>query len=112
MTNNTDYLRGPWHVVLADRDGFVYDSLTDLIQDHADADEVSISIRRGTALPVADADVDQGDDDDMDNTRLPGSYKADDLIEIFDDYVEEGAEMRWAQAQAMAAGLNAAGGAA
>ncbi|WP_433731087.1 hypothetical protein ACQP2Y_21785 [Actinoplanes sp. CA-051413] len=85
-----DYLTGPWTAFLSEPDGYVIDSLAD-----AESGEVEISIRRGTALPD-------------DEGHLPGSYRGDDLIEIFEDYIEEGAVARWAQAQAMASGLNAA----
>lgn len=63
--------------------------------------EVDISIRRASALPDADG-------------FLPGSYATGDAIDLWQDiYVEDGdpstdADARWAQAQAMADGLNAA----
>lgn len=97
----TDHLRGPWQAVLADNYGYAMDGLDGLNPD----DEVSISIRRGSALPVFRDD---------DEPRLPGTCKSGDVIELWNHlYVEDGdpstdAPARWAQAQAMAAGLNAA----
>jgi hypothetical protein len=97
MTNTTDHLREPWKAVLADEDGDILDGLDGLDPDN----EVSISIRRGTALPD-------------ERGALPGTYKSGDIIELWDFlYVEDGdpstdAPARWAQAQAMAAGLNSA----
>jgi hypothetical protein len=91
----TDHLEGPWTAVLSDGDGYAVDDLGELFADS----EVEISIRRDTALPD-------------DEGKLPGSFNGGDLIEVFGDYFGEGGEPRWAQAQAMAAGLNAAGGAA
>lgn len=88
----TDHLQGPWTACLSDSDGFVVDGLADI-----EGYDVTITIRRATALPD-------------DEGRLPGSYRSADLIEIYDDYLEEdgGTEARWAQAQAMTAGLNTA----
>lgn len=92
-----DTLRGPWHAVLTTDDGFVIDNLDGLNPD----DEVSISIRRGTSLPDEDG-------------HAPGGGFSGDMIELWEHlYVEDGdpstdAPARWAQAQAMAAGLNAA----
>ena len=96
-------LRGPWRAVLADEYGFVLDNLDDSSPD----DEVRISIRRGSALPT----------ERHDNLRLPGTCLSGDVIDLWDCiYVEDGdpstdAPARWTQAQAMADGLNAAGGA-
>jgi hypothetical protein len=97
MTDTTDHLRGPWRAILADECGDVVDSLDGFEPD----DEVTITIRRGSALPDEDGE-------------LPGTYRSGDIIELWDGlYVEDGdpstdAPARWAQAQAMAAGLNAA----
>lgn len=99
----SEHLRGPWQAILSQA-GDVLDG-TDPLGDLNPDDEVDISIRRGSALPDEDG-------------SLPGSYRSGDAIELWDDmYVEDGdpstdADARWAQAQAMAAGLNAAGGAA
>ncbi|RKR92633.1 hypothetical protein BDK92_7075 [Micromonospora pisi] len=101
-----EHLRGPWRAILTDTDGFVLDDLTDL----TDEDEVNISIRRGTALPSG---PDSTEDERM-NLRLPNPCYAGDIIRLWDSlYVEDGdpstdAPARWAQAQAMADGLNAA----
>jgi hypothetical protein len=97
MTNPDDHLTGPWKAVLA-YESYAIDSLDKVDPE----DEVSISIRRDSALP-------------SDDGTLPGTYNSGDIIELWDGlYVEDGnpsteAPARWAQAQAMAAGLNAAG---
>jgi hypothetical protein len=99
---NSDYLRGPWLAVLS-MGGEILDR-TQTFDTLNPGDGVEISIRRGTALPDEDG-------------YLPGTCKSGDVIELWQDlYVEDGdpstdAPARWAQAQAMAAGLNAAGGA-
>ncbi|MEU5946274.1 hypothetical protein ABZ793_12015 [Micromonospora sp. NPDC047465] len=101
-SNTADALRGPWQACLTDDYGFVLDNL----DDSDPADEVRISIRRGSALPK----------DRHGNLRLPGTCLSGDVIDLWDGiYVEDGdlstdAAARWAQAQAMADGLNAAGG--
>lgn len=95
-----DALRGPWQAVLIDGDGYVIDNMSDL-HPHQ---EVSISIRRWSALPTGP----------VGEQRLPGTCRSGDVIELWDYlYVEDGdpstdAPARWAQAQAMAAGLNSA----
>lgn len=99
----THALRGPWQAVLTDDYGFVLDNL----DDSSPEDEVRISIRRGSALPT----------ERHGNLRLPGTCMSGDVIKLWDNlYVEDGdpstdAAARWTQAQAMAAGLNVAGGA-
>jgi len=98
---NAEHLRGPWKAVLSLHGEVIGgdDPFAELIP----SDEVDISIRRGTALP---------DKDDEDS--LPRTCRSGDVIDLWDDlYVEDGdpstdAAARWAQAQAMAAGLNAA----
>lgn len=98
---NSDFLRGPWQAVLS-VGGEILDR-TQTFDTLAPDDEVEISIRRGSALPDEDG-------------YLPGTCRSGDLIVLWDDlYVEDGdpstdAPARWAQAQAMAAGLNAVGG--
>ncbi|WP_250029697.1 hypothetical protein [Paractinoplanes maris] len=97
----TNHLSGPWRAVLvADEDGngrFEVENFDYM----TGSDEVDISIRRGTALPDVDG-------------NLPVSYRSGDIIELWEGlYVEDGdpstdGPARWAQAQAMAAGLNAA----
>lgn len=103
----TAALTGPWLAVVADRYGFVYDSVADA-KDSAEDDEVKISVVRGTAMP-----------NDRNGTtgvllRLPGSHDSGDVAYELDDvYLDDedesvAADARYAQAQAMAAGLNAA----
>jgi hypothetical protein len=98
-TVTADALRGPWQAILSTGADLI--DLADL----EPADEVDISIRRGTALPVKDDDGCE---------YLPGTCNSGDVIRLWDDlYVEDGdpstdAPARWVQAQAMAAGLNAA----
>lgn len=93
-------LRGPWRAILAQTGDVVPDDELGALDA---SDEVDISIRRGSALPD-------------DEGRLPGTCYSADVIELWEDlYVEDGdpgtsADARWAQAQAMAAGLNAAYG--
>lgn len=109
----TDHLQGPWAAVIADRDGFVYNSVDDVRENAEDPeDEYTIAVVRGSAVPT-----------DRNGTtgcrlRLPGSaFCGDKAYEIENIYLDgdgdetTGLEARWAQAQAMAAGLNAAGGA-
>lgn len=100
-------LRGPWIAVLAENDGFVYPSVADAIESLGEDEEVEIAVVRGTAMP-----------NDRDGTtgvllRRPGSCHCGDIayeIECYlvDDDESVGAAARYAQAQAMAAGLNAA----
>lgn len=103
------HLRGPWVAVLADDDGDVYatfdDAVTELGPDWST--EMTIRVVRGTALPT------EGLTDEA--LRLPGSYSTGDVVLDLDDVwlVDPdddsiGAEARYLQAQAMAAGLNAA----
>lgn len=102
----TDHLRGPWRAVLANRDGFVWRTYADAVENLADAEEMTISVVRGTALPV--------EDEEGGEARGAGTYDAGDLIFEIDAYLVDpdddscGAEARYAQAQAMADGLNAA----
>ena len=88
-----DALRGPWTAVLSDGDGFVYGCIAHV----ENGDYVNISVVRRTAAPVDD--------------RLPGSRDPRDVLFEHDtfDAPEDGAEIaeRWAQAQAIAAALNA-----
>jgi hypothetical protein len=70
-------LRGPWVAVLADPDGFRYRTVADARDELGLDGEVEISVRRGTIAYRIDCDLD-GD----------------------------GVDQWWAQAQAMAAGLN------
>lgn len=101
-------LQGPWQAVLADSYGFVYESVADA-QENADDpdDEFTITVVRGGALPHNDSGC---------RPRLPGSYHSGDkAYELDDVYLDDpddpsiAAEARFAQAQAMAAGLNDVG---
>jgi hypothetical protein len=94
----SDHLRGPWQAVLS-VSGDIYADFSDL---HG-FEEVDISICRASACPV------RGEDG---ITEWPRSFRGDDMIELFEDLEHDEAQIRWVQAQAMAAGLNAAGGAA
>ncbi len=107
MTDQQTALTGPWTAVLADRHGFVYATfalaLDDLGADHDE--EMEISVRRGSAAPV----------EQHGNLRNPGSYSSGDLAYELDDVwlvdpddPSIGAEARYAQAVAMATGLNMA----
>ena len=96
------HLTAPWRAVLADDLGFVLVGL-----DHLDpgCGEVTISIRRASALPIAR---------DAEESELPASARPGDVIALWDHVDVDGgdpstdAAARWAQAQAMADGLNAA----
>lgn len=107
MTDTTDHLRGPWSAVLADESGYTYESVDEALSDLGPDEEMQISIRRGTALPRTDID-------DVD-ARLPGEFRTGDCIFEIEVYLGEdgdpstSCEARYAQAEAMAAGLNAAG---
>jgi hypothetical protein len=98
-----NHLRGPWAALISYR-GESYDSLRTARIELGPDGEVDISVRRGTALPHED-----------DDGYLPGSYAAGDLAYELEDVMltDDGdpstaADARYAQAQAMAAGLNAA----
>lgn len=97
--------------LLAARDGWVFESfeaaLAELGEDHDE--EMTIRVARGTALPAELVDPEH------DVPRLPGSYSCGDVAIDLDDVwlvdpddASIGAEARYIQAQAMAAGLNAA----
>lgn len=110
MPEISDHLRGPWVAVLSDISGFVFPTVTDAIESIGEEEEVEIAVVRGSALP--------NDRNGTSGTllRRPGSFSAGDLAYEIECYLVDpddeslGAEARWAQAQAMAAGLNAAGG--
>jgi len=99
-------LSGPWVAYLADRDGFVYLSVADAIDDLGDEEEVRIGVARGSATPT---ERDGG-------LRLPGTHQSGDQVFELETYIDgEGddsvsAVARYAQALAMAAGLNAVSG--
>jgi hypothetical protein len=100
MTNA--HLRGPWQAVISNGID-AYDGIRTALIELGQAGEVAISVRRGTAAP--------------DDGYLPGSHQTGDVAyEIDGVFLDEddpsvGADARWVQAQAMAAGLNAAGAA-
>jgi hypothetical protein len=89
----TEALAGGWEAFLADSYGFV----TDI--DDIDLGEARIVIVRRTASPPGpDADMEQ---------RLPGAHNSEDKLVEWDDFDHlDDVRARWAQAQAMAAGLN------
>lgn len=104
----TEHLRGPWLAVLANR-GDVYPTFEMAAEMLPDDAEMTISVVRGTALPV--------DNEDADGMRTASSCKSynvgDEIFEIDAWLIDPddagcGAEARYAQAQAMADGLNAA----
>lgn len=98
---NAELARGPWRAVIHYRGECYPDVRTALIELGQDG-EVRIGVRRASALP---------DDEDM--AYMPSSYATGDVAYELDDVylVDDGdpsvaAEARFAQAQAMAAGLN------
>jgi hypothetical protein len=103
------HLAGPWQAVLAESDGFVYDSVADALENAEDPEgEFTVTVVRGSAMP---------NDRSGCRLRLPGSFLSGDKAYELDDVYLDGdgdesvsAVARFAQAQAMAAGLNAAGG--
>jgi hypothetical protein len=107
-TIRAEALVGPWQVVLADRHGNVYADVATALAEVEDQDDpVTISVVRGTAVPER-----LGGD-----LFAPGSHHTGDVAYEIEAYLEDphdstiGADARLAQAEAMAAGLNAAGGA-
>ncbi len=114
MTTETAALRGPWHAYIAELEGFVYPDMSDLrenCEEFGDPEAAfEVVIVRGSAMPKPAGCRD----------RLPGShtaadkaFKADNLY-LDDDITGEVDESEsvsaiFARAQAMAAGLNAAG---
>lgn len=101
MVEIREHLRGPWKAFMS-QGAWVYDG-DDPFGGFDNGDTVDISIRRASALPVADG-------------HLPGTCRSGDLIELWeglyfedeDDDPTTTAGARWAQARAMADGLNAA----
>jgi len=107
MSNNDSSSNSPWVAYLASVDGWVYQSAEDAAEDLGSDGEVRIGVARGTCAPIED---DGG-------LRLPdGTYMAGDQVFELEMYIDgegnedESAAVRFAQAQAMAAGLNAAAG--
>jgi hypothetical protein len=97
---NAEHLRGPWQAVIACA-GDAYDSVRTARIELGMDGEVDISVRRGSAAP--------------DDGWLPGIHQTGDVayeleyVPLTPDGDESvAAEARFAQAQAMAAGLNAA----
>jgi len=100
----SEHLRGPWQAVLAEPDGHVHASVEEAIEELGEEEEVDIAVVRGTAVPtIRDGGL-----------RRPGSYAEGDVAHEISCWLTDpddesmGAAARWAQAQAMAAGLNAA----
>lgn len=83
--HETEALRGPWQAVLTDDSGWV----------------------------VNPADLDEEEDERFGKGewRLAGTYDPADRLVTFDDFEElSEVRIRWVQAQAMVAGLNAGAG--
>lgn len=103
-----EHLRGPWLAVLANR-GDVYPTFEMAAEMLPDDAEMDISIVRGSALPV-----DNEDGEGMREARTSVNYDVGDIAMETDAWLVDpdddscGAEARYAQAQAMAEGLNAA----
>jgi hypothetical protein len=93
---NPDFLRGPWTAVLSSG-GDILPSIADVTSDDETFD---ICFTRGSATPIEEDGV-------LDWSR---GYSGDDVIDLWEDIEPEDLERCWVQAQAMAAGLNAAGG--
>lgn len=97
-----EHLRGPWMAVLSDTDGTVYPTVAAAIENLGEEEEVEIAVVRGTAAPT--------------DGERPGRHACGDAAYEIECYLIDpddpsvGAEARYAQAQAMAAGLNAAAG--
>ena len=96
----SNHLNGPWQAVISSH-GDAYDSVRTALIELGEDGEVDVSVRRGSAAP--------------EHGYLPGSHKTGDVayeiegVYLTDDGDPSGsAEARWVQAQAMAAGLNAA----
>ncbi|MEV1013720.1 hypothetical protein AB0I89_23505 [Micromonospora sp. NPDC049801] len=103
--NNDESSNNPWVAYLASADGWVYQSAEDAAEDLGSDAEVRVGVARGTCAPVEDDGA----------LRLQGgTYLAGDQVFELELYIDgegneaESAATRYAQAQAMAAGLNAA----
>ncbi|WP_431977622.1 hypothetical protein [Micromonospora haikouensis] len=102
-------LRGPWLAVLADRHGTVYPTYAEATRRLPDDAEMTIRVVRGDAMPVDDPDGEGMHLSDDSFHYGDQAYEIDAwLVDPDDESV--GAQARYAQAQAMADGLNAAGG--
>lgn len=92
-------LDGPWLAYLSDADGFVIASPVDADNDGAEPEDLRIQVVRRSALPA----------EDVGDLRMPGTWASPDRIVEWDDFDDwDEVKARWVQAQAMAAGLNAA----
>lgn len=90
-TTEADALRGPWRAVAADAGGW---PTTDI--------PTSVAAIRVVRVPIADKQL---------RPRFHGEPLPDDVAYEVDTFGDEAdVEERWVQAQAMAAGLNAAAG--
>lgn len=91
-----------WQAVLADECGYIYGGVIEAMEFLDEDAEVRIRVVRGTAAP-------QDRDGEL---RLPGSYLSSDVASDIECYLggDDGvpAAVRFAQAKAMAAGLNTA----
>lgn len=92
-----------WIPVMANAHGFTYATAAEARE--SDETDVTISIVRGSAAPIGGGRL----------GRLPGTYRSGDIAHEWDVELDHGTdddpislETRWEQAQAMAAGLNAA----
>lgn len=102
IPDTTEHLRGPWQAVISHA-GDAYDGVRTARIELGATGEVDISVRRGTAAP---------DDGYLPGTYRPGdiAYEIEDVLITDRDDPSVAADARYAQAVAMAAGLNAAGG--
>lgn len=96
MTDTANHLQGPWVAILSAEGNLIPDA-SELSENEA----ADICIVRRSAVPV------ENEDGALD---WPRAFSGDDMIELFEELEYAEAQIRWAQAQAMAAGLNAAGG--
>jgi hypothetical protein len=105
MTNQLKATTGPWKAVLTDPDGWVADSVAEILEEYGSDVRVNITIARGSALPEQP--------EGFEVARLPISRHTEDVaveweLDIVDDNGESGyIDIRMDQAEAMAFGLNA-----
>jgi hypothetical protein len=93
VTEGVDPRAGEWRAIIVDGgDSFTLD---DIDGNGSDPGDVRVCVVHGTAIPVGGT--------------LPRDYDPDDMLVEFEGFVAlDQIEQRWAQAVAMAAGLNAA----
>lgn len=102
MTDTRTALAGPWQTIIS-AGGDQYTDLDTARLELGDEGEITISICRDSALP--------------EDAVMPGSYLTSDVaytvddVYLGDDDGDLSAEAELARAEAMCAGLNAAGGA-